>query len=168
MNGVKNAIVYIILTRVTRCAVFLILLIISYFLQVNRRILQNVFKDDLPQVTIFVSSRVNPRSSLIDICMIHQVALTKANINEACLLYMEGRCKLYRHCYRIHLIPPSRTFTDAGAASDSPESELIDDPIVVLPPPSKPLLPPVMIISVYPFVILYLPDFADNLPRRTK
>ncbi|KAJ4466873.1 hypothetical protein C8J55DRAFT_526598 [Lentinula edodes] len=86
------------------------------FNEVNRRILHDVFKGDPPKV-----------------------APTKANINEACLLYIEGRCKFDCHCHRIHLIPPSRTFTDA-------ESELKDDLIVRLPPPSKPLLPPTIYV----------------------
>ncbi|KAJ3877431.1 hypothetical protein F5051DRAFT_6224 [Lentinula edodes] len=92
------------------------------FNEVNRRILHDVFKGDPPKV-----------------------APTKANINEACRLYIEGRCNFGWHCRRIHLIPPSRAFTDVDA-SDSPKSELEDDLIVKLPPSSKPLLPPVMMI----------------------
>ncbi|KAJ3898687.1 hypothetical protein F5879DRAFT_593233 [Lentinula edodes] len=92
--------------------------------EVNRRILQNVFKDDPPKVVP-----------------------TKANVNEACRLYIEGRCNLGWRCRRIHLIPLSRAFTDVDA-SNSPESELEDDLIVKLPPSSKPLLPPTTCLNV--------------------
>ncbi|KAF8828123.1 hypothetical protein HHX47_DHR4000560 [Lentinula edodes] len=94
------------------------------FNEVNRRILHDVFKGDPPKVVP-----------------------TKANVNEACRLYIEGRCNFGWHCRRIHLIPPSRAFTDVDA-SDSPESELEDDLIVKLPPSSKPLLPPTTCLNV--------------------
>ncbi|KAJ3851977.1 hypothetical protein EV368DRAFT_65303 [Lentinula lateritia] len=52
-------------------------------------------------------------------CGVPKVVLTQAKINEACSLYIEGRCQLDRHCLRIHLIPPLH---EVDVASDLPES----------------------------------------------
>ncbi|KAF9071866.1 hypothetical protein BDP27DRAFT_462331 [Rhodocollybia butyracea] len=68
--------------------------------RVNQDVLRNVFRDCDPK---FDSNR--------------------ATINEACLLFIEGRCKMGLRCHRVHLIPPSATINVETSSSDSLKSE---------------------------------------------
>ncbi|KAJ3803849.1 hypothetical protein F5876DRAFT_71117 [Lentinula aff. lateritia] len=90
VNGANGVPVYIISTPFLQCAIF---------------------------VSLFMGNEKIP-SSIVK-CGVPKVVLTQAKINEACSLYIEGRCQLDRHCLRIHLIPPLH---EVDVASDLPES----------------------------------------------
>lgn len=109
------------------------------FFKVNDEILREVFQGSHPEV-----GTPSPHGHTPDVI---KVADTHANYNQACRLFIDGRCNMGRRCRHIHLIPPPQTSAANQSTSNSLETSSECDFRVNIPravPYEKSSIQPVM------------------------